>query len=43
MEDLKEAVRIKIEEGDLVAAKQVEMELESLMTQEGYEFLNQFE
>lgn len=43
MEDLKEAVRIKIEEGDLVAAKQVEMELESLMTQEGYEFLNQLE
>jgi hypothetical protein len=43
MEEPKDQIRIKIEEGDLETAKQIERELEALMKQEGYEFFKSFE
>ena len=43
MEEMKEQIKVNIDAGDMVAAKQIEMELESLMQKEGYEFTKSFE
>lgn len=43
MESLKEQMKIKVQEGDLVEAKKIEMELEKIMKKEGYEYSKSFE
>lgn len=43
MEALKDQMKVQIDEGDLAAAKQIEVELETLMEKEGYEFMKSLE
>ncbi|KAL7507515.1 hypothetical protein ACHAXN_005835 [Cyclotella atomus] len=43
MEEMKDQIRFKLEEGEYDAAKKIELELELLMKVEGYEFKKSFE